>query len=137
MATDVLLKLAVITGNEELGKHAEKALRGTRDLMERIPSGAGHWLCALDYYLSTPKEIAIIGYYESEDTNALLEEVYRHYLPNRILICGDPRENTISNMPLMSNRVMLNENATAYVCKNYTCEMPVSKPELLASQLST
>ena len=137
MATDVLLKLSVITGNEELGKHAEKALRGSRELMERIPSGAGHWLCALDYYLSTPKEIAIIGYYESEDTNALLKEVFSHYLPNRILICSDPRENTITDMPLVLDKVMLNKNATAYVCQNYACEMPVSKPELLASQLST
>ena len=61
MAAGVLLKLAVVSGDGDLERRAIVALRSTKSLMERFPTGAGHWLCALDFYLSTPKEIALVG----------------------------------------------------------------------------
>ena len=61
MATDVLLRLAVITGDGECQRRAMTALRSAREMMARFPTGAGHWLCALDFYLSTARKIAIVG----------------------------------------------------------------------------
>ena len=61
MAADVLLRLAVVTGDAEYERRAVTSLRSVRELMSRFPTGAGHWLGALDFYLSTPKEIAIVG----------------------------------------------------------------------------
>ena len=48
MATDVLLRLSVITGDSELRRRAAESLRSVRELMSRVPAGAGHWLGALD-----------------------------------------------------------------------------------------
>ncbi|MCH7787641.1 MAG: thioredoxin domain-containing protein, partial [Chloroflexi bacterium] len=42
MATDVLLRLAVITGESDYHQKAVTALRSVRELMSRYPTGAGH-----------------------------------------------------------------------------------------------
>ena len=61
MASDLLLRLAVITGNEDYTNKALPPMRTLSELMSRAPAGTGRWLAALDFYVSTPKEIAIVG----------------------------------------------------------------------------
>ena len=136
MAATVLLKLAVVTGDGDLDRRAVEALRGVRELMERFPTGAGQWLCALDFYLSSPKEIAIVGEQGSTETDALLREVFKNYIPNRVLIGIAPTDDALVGLPLAEGRSMLRGRATAYVCRNYTCELPVDEPEALAGQLA-
>ena len=48
MAVDVLLKLAVITGDGDMERRASAALRTMRQLMMTFPTAAGHWLGALE-----------------------------------------------------------------------------------------
>ena len=133
MAADVLLRLAVITGDGELERRAVTALRSARELMSRFPTAAGHWLCALDFYLSAPKEIAILGGAEEEDTRALLAQVYANALPNRVVVGG---ASDAVDIPLLRDRERLNGRATAYVCRNYVCNLPVNEPAELARQLA-
>ncbi len=132
MAADVLLRLAVITGDGDLERRAVTALRSARELMARFPSAAGHWLCALDFYLSTPKEIAILGGAQDADTRALLAQVYASALPNRVLVGG---ESDAVGIPLLRERQRIDGRATAYVCRNYVCNLPVNEPGELARQL--
>ena len=136
MAATVLLKLALVTGDGDLERRAVESLRAMRELMERYPTGAGQWLCALDFYVSSPKEIAIVGEPGSSDTSGLLREIFRSYVPNRVLVGRGPMDDTIVGLPLVEGRSMLGGKATAYVCRNYTCELPVNAPEALAKQLS-
>ena len=109
------------------------ALRSARELMARFPTAAGHWLCALDFYLSTPKEIAILGGAEDADTRALLARVYASALPNRVLVGG---ESDAVGIPLLRDRERIDGRATAYVCRNYVCNLPVNEPGELARQLA-
>ena len=104
MATDVLLRLAVITGDAELRRRAAESLRSVRDLMSRVPAGAGHWLGALDLYLSSPREIALIGEPAAEETRALAAEVYREYIPNRVFVGAGDAEGAASGVPLLEGR---------------------------------
>ena len=136
MATDVLLRLSVITGDPELKRRAVSALRSARTVMERFPGGAGHWLCALDFYLGTPKEVAIIGDRAASDTQALLSEVYRNFLPNRVLVGSNGGDGPLAGFPLMQGREMLDGRATAYVCQDYVCQLPVGEASALAGQLA-
>ena len=62
VASDVLLRLALITGNQEYSAKAAKPLRALSDVMGQAPAGTGHWLAALDFYVSAPKEIAVVGH---------------------------------------------------------------------------
>ena len=136
MAASVLLKLSVITGDGDLERRAVEAMRSAKAVMERFPTGAGHWLCALDFYLSTPKEVAIVGDRAAADTRGLLAEVYRSFLPNRVLVGMADEDGASATSPLMEGRVKLDGRATAYVCRQYVCGLPVNDPEALAGQLA-
>ncbi|MDA1348974.1 MAG: thioredoxin domain-containing protein [Chloroflexi bacterium] len=137
MAADVLLRLAVVTGDSEFERRAVKSLRSVRELMARFPTGAGHWLSALDFYLSTPKEVAIIGRPGEDGTDALLSQVFRGFLPNRVLVGTDglDDEGARHAVPLLEGRDRIDGRPTAYLCENYVCNLPVTEPGALADQL--
>ena len=136
VAADVLLRLAVITGDGDLERRAVTSMRSTMTLMSQYPMGAGHWLSALDFYLATVKEIAIIGD-GGDGARELALEVYRHYLPNRVLVGLRVDDDTTAELPLLKDRSRIEGRATAYVCRNYTCDLPVNEPEALARQLAS
>ena len=62
---------------------------GLRELMERAPAGTGHWLAALDFHVSSPKEIAIVGPKEDPATQSLMDTVFGRYLPNKVVVGGE------------------------------------------------
>ena len=135
MAADVLIRLAIITGDREMERTGASALRSVRELLLRAPLGAGQWLCALDLYLSEPREIAIVGRRGEPAADALAAEVFRHYLPNRVMIGAvDPAVAAAS--PLLESRDAIDGRPTAYVCRNYVCQLPVTEPQALANLLA-
>jgi uncharacterized protein YyaL (SSP411 family) len=137
VATEVLLQLAALTANEAYSRQAVTIFRLLREPLGRYASAFGRLLGALDFYLSTPKEIAIIGARESEETRALMREVWNRYLPNKITAHtteGDARSAEVS--PLLRDRPMINGHPTAYVCERYTCQAPTNSAAELGRQLS-
>tara|TARA_B100001245_G_C22492414_1_gene250095 strand:+ start:44 stop:364 length:321 start_codon:yes stop_codon:yes gene_type:complete len=104
-------------------------------MMSQFPISFGHWLCALDFHLASVKEIALIGDACSIDTKTLAAEVFRNYLPNKVLVSRHFDDEAISGLPLLSGRVQIGNRPTAYVCHNYACEIPVNQPDELARQL--
>ena len=138
VASDVLLRLAILTGNTEYRDHAVTMLRSLRMLMSRAPMGFGHWLCALDFYLSTPKEIAVVGPPQDPGTQALLDEVFGRYIPNKVVTgCHPNGFDSYEGYPLLEDKYMINGLPSAFVCENYVCMMPATDPAMLAEQLST
>ena len=136
VATDILLKLAVITGNEEYRVKAATPLRTLSELMGRAPAGTGHWLAALDFYVSSPKEVVIIGPSDDPATTALLKTVTGAFRPNKVLVGADDADAAAGySLPLLEARGMIDGKPTAYVCHNYACQLPVTTPEEFAVQL--
>ena len=137
VASDVLLRLSVVTGNEDFASKAITPLRSVAELMDRAPAGTGRWIAALDFYLSTPKEVAIIGAPGDPTTAALLRVVNGRYIANRVVV-GAAGESAAaeSGLPLLEGRGMVDGKPTAYVCENYACQLPVTDPVALAAQLA-
>ena len=136
VAAELLLRLATLTENDDYKRRALTVLRLVSDLLRRYPTAFGRALCALDYYLGTPKEIAVIGDVRADATRTLLNEVWNVYLPNKVVATTAPDNNSaLSLIPILRNRGLVNHRPTAYVCENYTCQSPVTDPENLASQL--
>jgi uncharacterized protein YyaL (SSP411 family) len=137
VAVDVLLHLSVLTGDGDYARRGSAALRSMQQYMAGAPLGMGHWLCALDFYLSTPKEIAVVGPRTDPDTQTLLALVYGRYLPNKVVAGSEPDalEQSSRNIPLLQDRGMVGGRPTVYVCQNYVCQLPVTESEALASQL--
>lgn len=137
MAVEVLLKLSVITDNKDYQSKAVESLRSAREMMTRFPTGAGHWLTALDFYLSTPKEIVIVGSPQDNATIELARTVFDTFIPNHVLVSSDPENPQILQYPLIADRPMLGGQSTAYVCENYVCNLPVTSTDDLLNQLVT
>jgi hypothetical protein len=133
-AAFALLRLGAFTGNTDYERYAVSSIRSVREYLDRVPTGFANWLAALDFYLSTPKEIAVIGPRSHPSTIDLLRVVHQRYLPNRVLAGSEaPAANATS--PLPAARDMIDGKPTVYVCENYTCQLPVTTPEALAAQL--
>jgi len=121
VACDVLLRHALLFGNEEYQRIATEALESVWPLAERYPSGFGFLLGVAEWRAGQPKEIAITG----EDVAALQRVVGETFLPHRVLVAGA----SSSDLPLMANRP--HDKTLAYVCIAYACEEPTNDPERL------
>lgn len=136
VAADLLLRLGVLTGLEGYTRKAVTIFRLMRDSVARYPSAFGRLLCALDFHLASPKEIALIGPADSTETQALVRAVWNRYLPNKVVaLSTGPSDRASELVPLLRERTALDGRATAYVCEHYACQRPVCTPEELTAQL--
>jgi len=101
--------------------------------MARYPRAFGQALSALDAYLAMTKEIVTIGDPQEAATQALLETVHSRYSPNKVLVVAGPDQvdELSQRIPLLVGRTQIDGAATAYVCENYACQLPVTEPEAL------
>jgi len=135
-ATIALLKLSRLTDNEHFEHIAVQSLRSVRESMSRYPLGFSNWLCALDFYLSQPKEIAIIGPRNDRGTLELLHTLCTMWLPNKVVAARDPNDPApVTELKLLENRQMIDNRPTAYVCYRYSCKKPVTDAISLSAQL--
>jgi uncharacterized protein len=119
MLAFVLLRLARIWGDDELERRAAGVLRLVRDVIPRAPSAFGWALCALDLYLATPRELAIIG--SPED--AVAQRALAEYDPNAVVAFGPDDE-----IPLLAGKTRVDGKPALYVCERFACQAPVTEP---------
>ncbi len=137
LTAELLLRLGKLLDRTDTADRAAATMRLMADAMGQQPLAFGRMLGALDLALSPGQEIAIIGDPAAADTRALLAEVWRRYLPNSVLACAAPTDEVaLAAVPLLANRGQIGGRATAYVCRNYVCKLPVTEPGALAEQLS-
>ena len=136
-AAVALLRLAVFTGDPAYHRTAAASLRAVRDMMVRVPQGTAHWINAVDTYAATAQEVVIVGNPSDPGTAALIRTARQGYSPNRVLAgqTGNPGQPGGIDSPLLEDRPMVDGLPTAFVCENYACQLPVTDPDALASQL--
>jgi uncharacterized protein YyaL (SSP411 family) len=127
--------LGLLTGNEDYRRRATAVLRLMADQIRRYPSAFGFALGALDFYLDSPLEVAIVGSTEPL-LDDLLRVLWRTYLPNRVIaVCSQDHERAAAVVPLFVGRNTLATQPTAFVCQNNACQAPVHAPDELLKQL--
>jgi uncharacterized protein YyaL (SSP411 family) len=117
MLAFVLLRLARIYGDDELERRAAGVLRLLHTNMSRIPSAFGWALCALDLYLSPPRELAIIGSPEDEIARRSLAP----FDPNTVVVFGP------GDIPLLAGKARIDGKPTLYECERFACRAPVTE----------
>jgi uncharacterized protein YyaL (SSP411 family) len=130
VAALVMLRLSLLTGDEDLSTKAQAVLRLALPHMDRVPQAVCSFLSALDFHLSTPKEVVIVG--PRPDADPLIEQIWNRYLPNKV-VAGSPPG---TESPLLEDKVAIRGRPTAYVCEHFACQAPTSDPEVLAAQLT-
>ncbi len=132
-----LLRLEELTGIDRYRTMAEQALAAfASDL--RDGSEAEMMLSALDFRLDTPLEIVVVSPPGGGATP--FEAVLRRtFVPNRIYAAateGPELEERARLIPLLSGKRALRGMATAYVCRERTCDLPTSDPTVFSAQLA-
>jgi len=131
-----LLKIARITGRADLEKTAVQALRSMRESISRYPLGFCKWLCALDFYLSPPQEVAILGPKSGDNTQAMTRVLYGTWLPNKVVVASDPADPTpITGLAILEGKRMIDGCPTVYLCESFICRKPVTSPDALRDLL--
>jgi uncharacterized protein YyaL (SSP411 family) len=125
MLAFVLLRLSRIWGDDDLERRAVSVLRLVRDVLQRAPQAFGWALCALDLYLSPPRELAIVGDPRSAVARAALEP----FDPNEVVAFG-PDE----SVPLLAGKSEIQGKTAVYVCERFACRAPVTDPAELADR---
>ena len=130
MAVMVLAKLAAFTGDARFADAVEQTIAPLQPALAQAPTGFAWWLCALNFELAPPKEIAIVG----DDAQPLLDVVFGEYRPNQVVAWK--RADADSAIPLLEGRAMIDDKVTAFVCQNFACQMPVTEAEALRVQFA-
>src|SRR6266480_3298515 len=133
-----LLRLSQIMNQEPMAKRARQTIDAFATTLSHFPPAMPQMLVALDYSSSKPRQIVIAGKKDSPETEALLKEVHRHFLPNTIVILADANEGqkylgerneAVRAMSLVEGK------PAAYVCENFTCKAPVTDLKQLSDLL--
>jgi uncharacterized protein YyaL (SSP411 family) len=129
LAAMLLLELGALTGEVRFVEPAEKAISAMQATAVRHPAAFAGWLCALDFALGPQLQLGVIGEPSSDGFRDLVEVTRKRFLP-RLVIAGG-RQDGGDQPALLSDRGMIDGQATAYLCQGFACRTPVTKPDAL------
>ncbi|RMH06041.1 MAG: hypothetical protein D6704_08160, partial [Nitrospirae bacterium] len=136
VAAWVLARLAFHADRDEFREAAVKAIRAYGRHIARIPRGFAKTLMALDFLLHGPVEVALIGMPGEPLYERLRRELHQPFLPYRVIAYGDPSAtDLLSRHPLLRGKTLVQGQAAVYICRQFTCEAPLTDPAEVAQAL--
>jgi hypothetical protein len=133
LAIELLFHLSELQQNTEFRRRASFSLESLADTMTRYPTAFGHLLGCADMELNGAIEVALVGDIKSAPFKALERVVGEQYVPSLVLAGGAPAAS--SPVKLLNDRPLIDGKPTAYVCRAYSCDKPVTEPGALSDQL--
>ena len=133
LAAELLARLADLLQDESMRRRATYVLETIAEPMVRHPAAFGHALGVADLLVRGAIELAIVGDPASDDFRALSRAAAERYVPSLVLAGGLVRDEP--RIPLLADRSTTDGRATAYVCRNYACDAPVTDAAALSTQL--
>jgi uncharacterized protein len=133
-----LLRLAQMTGNPRYRESADKALEAFASRINTTPHAVPQMMVAFAFSIAKPRQVILAGRRSAPDTLDLVSELHRRFLPDKVVLLVDEDESRAklaANLPAIEGMHMVNGKATAYVCENYACQLPVSDVAQLAELL--
>ena len=134
-----LLRLGQLRNDKQLADRGRKTNDAFGATMNHFASAMPKLLVALDFSLNKPRQIVIAGKIGDDKTTALLNEVHRHFLPNKVLILADGATGQkffAENNEAIGAMSTVDGKPAAYVCENFTCKAPVTEIKALNALLS-
>ncbi|GLY84831.1 thioredoxin domain-containing protein [Actinoallomurus iriomotensis] len=128
-AAGALLSYAALTGSARHRDAAAAALAPVVPLAERHARFAGWGLAVVEALLAGPLEVAIAGPADDPRTRELHRTALLSPVP-AVVATGD-------GVPLMEGRTPVDGRPAAYVCREFTCRMPVTETAALQKELTT
>jgi uncharacterized protein YyaL (SSP411 family) len=118
-----LYQLSVLLDKKEWREQSQLMLLSVGRAITRYPTSFGNWACLLQEITNGTNEIAIIG----EDYPKLHEQLLLQYIPHKVLMAA---KKASGNYPLLAEK-QATKNPAIFLCRNYTCQLPVFSTEEL------
>jgi uncharacterized protein YyaL (SSP411 family) len=124
LACEALLKLAAFTDHGRYRDLAEKSIQLVANHTLRYPTSFARWLAAADFALGNVKQVAVVYEAWREEAVELLQAIRSTYRPNAVVAASayPPSDDAPA---LLLDRPLKDGQATAYVCENFVCKLPV------------
>jgi len=136
LAVDLQLRLAELLGDTARRDRAGRVLESLSEPLARYAPAFGHLLGAADMAVHGAVEVALAGDPDADDFRALAQAVGGDYTPSLVLAGGSPKAGRSGEIALLADKLPRGGRATAYVCRQYLCEEPVTDPADLPTQLA-
>ncbi|MEW6352570.1 MAG: thioredoxin domain-containing protein [Thermodesulfobacteriota bacterium] len=134
-----LLRLARITADPDLEHRAARISGAFAGSIREFPTGYTQMLIALEFALGPSREVVVVGNPEADPTGRMLSALREAFLPNKVVVfkrTDTPDPELIELIPFAANLTPLDGNATAYVCENFTCDLPTTHPEEMLRKMA-
>jgi uncharacterized protein YyaL (SSP411 family) len=138
MATLALLRLAQFTGRADFQTSAQKTLEAFGPRLRAAPHSLPQMLVAYQFAKRKPKQIILAGPTGASNEAVVLDAVRHRFLPQRTIIRLDSTaaaEWFGKRVEAMANMSSAGDAITAYVCENYTCQLPTNDLDVLVKLL--
>jgi uncharacterized protein len=122
-----LTSYSALTGQARYREAAEAALATVAPIATRHARFTGYACVVGEAQLSGPYEIAIVGGGE------LVATAWHQLPPGAVVVSGRPDQ---PGVPLLADRPLLGGAPTAYVCRGFVCDRPVTDPADLRALLT-
>jgi uncharacterized protein len=122
------LRLGILFDNREWKQKAFDMVSALGNMAIKYPTSFGVWLSTLFQMVYDSNEIAIVG----PDHQVLLKELLTLYIPHSILMAAGEEK----DYPLLKDK-MPNSQTLIYLCRNYTCQKPVTSIKEFTSMISS
>lgn len=128
-----LLRLSHFTGRQDWIQRSEQLLTAFSDRLLKVPIALPDMVRGVMAHHYTLKQIVICGLPDAEDTASLISCVNSLFLPHKVLMLADGSTEGFlyDKLPILSTLVPQDGKATAYVCENFVCALPVTCPQEL------
>jgi uncharacterized protein YyaL (SSP411 family) len=137
VAARALARLGRLLDRKDWQKFALAAIEAHAAGIEQAPRAFATSLEVLDLCREPPAELVAIGAPGEGALDALLAEAARVYLPHAVWSVaapGSPRKD--SNLALLRGKGLVQNAPALYVCRNFSCLAPITKPGEVFSALT-
>ncbi|AXV38988.1 thioredoxin domain-containing protein [Methanobacterium sp. BAmetb5] len=131
-----LERLYLLTGETNFRETSESLEKYFSPTMNQTPAAFTMFLSATMFQTGPSFEVTILGEKDGLDTQGMLKALQKEYLPHVVLVLQSSSDVLIKELiPSLENKAKVDNQATAYVCGNGTCQAPVNTPKELINLL--
>jgi len=124
-----LIRLGKITADPELERKAEATGQAFSRIVGQAPAGYTMLMSALDFTIGPSNEVVIAGDLQAGDTMDMLKALRKEFIPNKVVILRPNEDSEITRISGYTKSLSSKGGkATAYVCRNFSCRLPVTEP---------
>jgi len=124
-----LVRLARITANTKFEETASKIGVAFSNTVSRSPVAYTQMMSALDFGVGPSYEVVIVGDPNSVETKKMIKKLFSEFVPNKVIIFIDSEEENPKIREIAQftkTHIPLNNKPTAYVCRNFICNLPTN-----------